>query len=114
MARLGEPLGLVAEERSLGRQSGRRLSRASCMVSALLQVPAGALDGELLFVQQSLHFQYQLNILALVQALIGARLFGREHREFRFPVTQHMRLEPREAAHVADAEVKLVRDLHGL
>jgi hypothetical protein len=70
----------------------------------------GAGDGVLVFVEQLLDAQDHLHVALAVGALAGAVLLRREHRELRFPVAQHVRLDARDLAHLSDLEEELFGD----
>ena len=71
---------------------------------------ARAADGEALLVEEAPDLANDEHVLALVVAAIAAALDGLELRKLLLPVTQHMRLDPAEVAHLTNGEVALARD----
>src|SRR5436305_1390004 len=63
-----------------------------------------ALDGVLLRVEQMLDEENELDLAPLIDAIAGAVLGRIEEAELTLPVAQHVRLEIRQLAHLADAE----------
>src|SRR5438445_12785633 len=94
----------------LGRQRppGFRLQLPTAAV--LLDLLACPLDRVLLGVQQVLDEHDQLELTPLVHAVAGAVLGGVQEAELAFPVAQHVRLQVRELADLADGEELL----HGM
>ena len=77
----------------------------------LLDLLARARDREALAVKQLLDPDHRLDVAAPVDPLAGAVLGGRQGRELGLPVSQHVRLDVRELADLADLEEQLVRNL---
>ena len=71
---------------------------------------ARAADGEALLVEKAADLANDEHVLALVIAAIAAALDGLELRKLLLPVTQHVRLDAAEIAHLTDGEVALARD----
>src|ERR1041385_4686163 len=65
-------------------------------------------DRVLVLVKQLLDSQGHFHVALTVDTLPGAVLLRREHRKFRLPVAQDMRLHPREFANLADLEKKFL------
>src|SRR5213592_3100218 len=79
---------------------GLELARAPVLLDLLTR----ALDRVLLRVQEVLHEHDQLDFAPLVDPVPGAVLRRIEEPELALPVAQHMRLEIRELADLADRE----------
>src|SRR2546421_13010160 len=88
----------------LGRERPACLGLELTRAAILLDLLASALDGVLLGVQQVLDQHDQLDLAPLVHTVAGAVLGGVEEAKLAFPVAQHMRLQIRELAHLADRE----------
>ena len=71
---------------------------------------ARAADGEALLVEKTANLANDEHVLPLVIAAISAALDGLELRKLLLPVTQHVRLDAAEVAHLTDGEVALARD----
>ena len=87
------------------------LGRAPQLAGAavMFDLLAGAFDGVLLGVEQVLDEHDQLDFAALVDPVARAVLGRVEEPELAFPVPQHMRLQVRQRAHLADGEELLGR-----
>lgn len=101
------------EQRSLrgglwGGAGGGRYGKA---FGALAEMLAGAFDGEALFIQKSLDFEYEFHIFAAVLTLVSAGLLWTESIELRFPVAQHVRFHTGEAGNLTYFEIQLIRDV---
>ena len=73
-----------------------------------------ALDGEALFVKQTLDFKHQLHVFAAVEPVPGAGLLGPQRGEFGLPESQYVGFDPGQTGDVPNPEIKLVRNfLHG-
>src|SRR5436190_7113603 len=79
---------------------GLELTRAA----VLLDLLARAFDRVFLGVQQVLHQHDQLDLAPLVHAIPRAVLGGIQEAELTLPVAQHVRLQVRELADLADRE----------
>src|SRR5882724_10035509 len=93
----------------LGADVGRRRQRRGrLLVAELAQPRARALDRETLLVQQVANAEQQLDVAALVEALLRARLLRLEGPELGLPVAQHVGLDAHETSRIADLEEGLV------
>src|ERR1051325_2276193 len=90
-------------ETQRGAGDGLQVARFAMLVPFL----ACALDRVLLGVEQMLHQQNQLDLLALINAIPGSILRRIEKPELAFPVAQHVRLEIGDLTDLADGEVFL-------
>src|SRR5437868_11121252 len=75
----------------------------------VVQLLTRAVDRVLLRVEQVLHEQDQLDLLPLIDAIARPVLRGAEEAKLAFPVSEHVRLEAGELAHLADGEELLHR-----
>src|SRR6185369_6989324 len=92
-------------------------SRTGPASDLLGELPLRTRDRELLVVEELADPEHDLEILAAINPLTGAILLRREHRELRFPIPQHVRLDANVVADLADLVEQLVgyyfRRLHG-
>src|SRR6266849_1865663 len=93
----------------LGGEGAPRFWLQVTRAAVLLDLLASALDRVLLGVEQVLDQHDQLDLAPLVDAVAGAVLRWVEEPELALPVAQHVRLEVRELAHLADREELLDR-----
>ena len=84
---------------------GRGVARAR------IQIFPCAFDGVAFIVKQPLDLQHQLHIFAAIQPMTFAGFLWAQRGKLRFPEPQNVRFNSREAAHFADAKIKLVGDL---
>src|SRR6266567_488172 len=94
----------------LRRERASRLWLELTRSPVLLDLLTRAIDRVLLGVQEVLHEHDQLDLAPLVDAIPGAVLRGIEEPELTLPVSQHVRLQVGELAHLADRE----EFLHGM
>ena len=77
---------------------------------SLLQCLTRAGERIALGVDQVLDLQGQFNVMAAVEALAGAALFGFELGKLRLPKAQDIGFDAADASHIANLEVKAVGD----
>src|SRR5207237_1685119 len=77
----------------------------------LVDFLARAVDRVFLRVEKLFHKHDQLDLPPLVDPIAGSILCGMQKLELAFPVTQHVWLQIRQRAHVADREKLLHRFL---
>src|ERR1041385_9112860 len=94
----------------LRRERASRLGLELTRSPVLLDLLTRAVDRVLLGVQEVLHEHDQLDLAPLVDTISGAVLRGIEEPELTLPVSQHVRLQVGELAHLADRE----EFLHGM
>src|SRR6059058_174910 len=94
----------------LRRERASRLGLELTRAPVLLDLLTRAIDRVLLGVQEVLHEHDQLDLAPLVDTIPGAVLRGIEEPELTLPVSQHVRLQVGELAHLADRE----EFLHGM
>jgi hypothetical protein len=76
----------------------------------VVEMLAGAGDGEALVVEQGLDAQDIFHVALTIHALAGAALDRLELGEFGFPETQDVRRKTTQGGHFTNAEVELVGD----
>src|SRR6185369_13884411 len=92
----------------VGRDDFQARPRAPAQLLSELSLRPG--DRELLVVEQFANAQDDLEVLSAVDALPGAVLLRREHRELGLPVPQHVWLDADVLADFADLVEQLVGD----
>src|SRR5207247_11023498 len=102
---VGTPI-LYRPRREGASRRGLELTRAPVLLDLLTR----AIDRVLLGIQEVLHEHDQLDLAPLVDTIPGAVLRGIEEPELTLPVSQHVRLQVGELAHLADRE----EFLHGM
>src|SRR5437868_63414 len=70
----------------------------------IVQLLARAIDRVLLRVEQVLHEQNQLDLLALIDAIARPILRGTEEPKLALPVAKHMCFETSELAHLSNGK----------
>src|SRR2546425_4257753 len=88
----------------LRRERPARLRLELARAAVLLDLLASALDRVLLRVQQVLHQHDQLDLAPLVHTVAGTVLRGVQEPKLTLPIAQHVRLEVRQLADLADRE----------
>src|SRR6266513_6480936 len=86
----------------LGRERAARLRLELTAAPILLDLLARPLDRVFLGVEQVLYQHDQLDLAQLVHPVAGAVFGGVQEAELALPVPQHVRLQVRELAHLAD------------
>ena len=100
----------IAARTSVASSASNALPRRRAQLAGapvLVDPLPGAVDGELLGVQQVLHQHDQLDLAALVDPVARAVLGRVEEAELALPVAEHVGLEVRERADLADG-IKLL------
>src|SRR5690242_9436268 len=75
-----------------------------------LEDRAGSGDGVALVVEKALDAEYHFDVAAAVEALAGAAFMRLEGGKLALPEAENVGRQIAESGHLADAEVKLVRD----